>query len=99
LQDYFLQQLEGLNSPRLNADMLMIPQSHERGHFLTFRTDEAAALQSLMQKHNIITDHRDDRLRFGFGIYQDKEMIDRLFECLHNILETKEIKDYQYVAG
>lgn len=99
LQEYFLKQLEGLNSPRLNTDMLMIPQSHERGHFLTFRTDEAAALQSLMQQHNIITDHRDDRLRFGFGIYQDKEMIDKLFERLYDILDVKKPIDFQNVAS
>jgi selenocysteine lyase/cysteine desulfurase len=93
LQIYFLQKLEHLKSERLNLDNLMIQQSHLRGHFLTFQTDEAAELQALLQENDIITDYRDDRLRFGFGIYQDNAMIDALFAKLQTLLSTPSIKE------
>ena len=30
----------------------------------------------------VITDHRADRLRIGFGVYQDEEDVDRLLDLL-----------------
>jgi selenocysteine lyase/cysteine desulfurase len=34
----------------------------------------------------VITDYRRDRLRIGFGIYQEPEDVDRLAEILSDIL-------------
>lgn len=86
MQDLFLERLTELQSPRLTADMLLIPDDTQRGHFLTFKTSEAGTLQSLMEQHNIITDYRDDRLRFGFGIYHDEDMINALLKRLKEII-------------
>lgn len=92
MQDFFLRHLEKLASPMLSAHMLMIKDKTKRGHFLTFQTNNAAYLQKTLQEHDIITDHRGDRLRFGFGIYQDKDMIHRLFEKLEVILNAQNAK-------
>lgn len=49
-----------------------------RGNFLTFRTDEAGAIYHGLHDQNVIVDHRGDRLRIGFGIYQDPDDVERL---------------------
>jgi len=89
LQSYFLKKLGMLESSMLNEDMLVIHDQNNRGHFLTFETKDASALQHSMEQQNIITDHRGHRLRFGFGIYQDNDMIDELMKRLSNILAVK----------
>ena len=53
-----------------------------RGHFLTFRTQQAEAIHRRLLDANVITDYRGDRLRFGFGIYHDPEDIERLIDVL-----------------
>jgi selenocysteine lyase/cysteine desulfurase len=61
----------------------LIPDaSQERGNFLTFRTDRAEELYNALHDRKVITDYRRDRLRFGFGIYQDEEDVDRLVGIL-----------------
>jgi selenocysteine lyase/cysteine desulfurase len=54
----------------------------ERGHFLTFRLPDAAAAHGALHAAGTITDHRDDRLRIGFGIYHDDADIDELLRRL-----------------
>ncbi len=49
-----------------------------RGNFLTFRTDQAEAIYHGLHDQNVIVDHRGDRLRIGFGIYQDPDDVERL---------------------
>jgi kynureninase len=51
-----------------------------RGQFLTFRTAEARALAQALKAKKVDTDARDDRLRFGFGVYQDDADVDALLE-------------------
>lgn len=65
---------------------LIPPPPQERGNFLTFRTERAAELYARLHDANVITDHRRDRLRFGFGIYQEPEDVDRLAGILSDIL-------------
>ncbi len=70
LQREFVEGLP-LDGP-LRADQLVVPiDNPARGQFLTFRTDEARALSATLKLHRVITDARGDRLRFGFGPYQD----------------------------
>ena len=57
---------------------LMPPAGTARGNFLTFRTDRAGAMYQGLHDQNVIVDHRGDRLRIGFGIYQDPEDVERL---------------------
>ena len=72
LQDAFLEGLVYLEQERLSADQLVVPLAKSaRGNFLTFRTESAQTLYKDLLASNIITDYRGDRLRFGFGLYQD----------------------------
>ena len=64
---------------------LMIADEHRRGRFLTFKTNEAARINDALAARDIIVDHRADRLRIGFGIYQDEADIDRLVAALRDI--------------
>ena len=65
--------VDGLEGGPLTAEQLVVPLTNPaRGQFLTFRTAEANALSATLKLHRVITDARDDRLRFGFGPYQDE---------------------------
>jgi kynureninase len=57
----------------------------ERGHFLTFRLPEAAAVHLALHAAAVITDYRDDRLRIGFGLYHDEADVDELLRRLETI--------------
>lgn len=59
--------------------------SSRRGNFLTFRRDDAQQLHDTYKAARIITDVRDDRLRFGFGLYHRAEDVDRLAERLASL--------------
>jgi kynureninase len=53
------------------------------GHFLTFRLPHAPAVSKrLAAELGVLTDARQDRLRFGFGLYHDEADIDELFKRL-----------------
>ncbi len=58
---------------------------HERGNFLTFRTERAGEIYSALHDRSVITDYRGDRLRIGFGIYQDETDVDRLIGVLGEV--------------
>jgi selenocysteine lyase/cysteine desulfurase len=57
----------------------------ERGHFLTFRLRNAAAVHTALHLANVITDYRDDRLRIGFGLYHDDVDVDELLRTLETV--------------
>lgn len=61
---------------------LVPPPPHPRGNFLTFRTPRAAEVYHRLHALGVITDHRGDRLRIGFGVYHDEEDVDRLHAAL-----------------
>lgn len=77
LQDYFLKSM-----PHAPGTLITPVDTHLRGRFLTFETENAAAIHDELQTRKIITDHRGSRLRFGFGIYHDRADIDRLIAAL-----------------
>lgn len=84
LQDRFLAALAERDHPEVHAGNLVPgPDAPDRGHFLTFRTPAAGELQAELASRGVVTDHRGDRLRFGFGIYHDdadvQELLARLF--------------------
>jgi selenocysteine lyase/cysteine desulfurase len=78
LQDRFLGALAAEPIAGLDAARLITPVGVgvERGHFLTFEWDGAAAMQEKLMAADIITDRRDRRLRFGFGCYHARADID-----------------------
>jgi selenocysteine lyase/cysteine desulfurase len=87
LQTDFAAQLAGLGLRALRPGQLSVPLSEpSRGHFLTFRTEEAEAIHRRLLEAKVITDYRGDRLRFGFGLYHDEEDIERLMGVLRREL-------------
>ncbi len=78
LEDRFLD-----NAPL--SGILLPPESHDRGNFLTFETDRAPVLYQELHARNVITDYRGNRLRIGFGIYQSEADVDRLIGVLEEI--------------
>jgi selenocysteine lyase/cysteine desulfurase len=83
LQDRFLASLERRPIPALPARALVTPRTLDRqGNFLAFRLPTAAALGRRLHEANVDVDWRGDRLRFGFGIYQDEADVDALLERL-----------------
>lgn len=76
LQDHFLDIVASLPGR-------MVPdRSVSRGNFLTFQTDRAAATYRALHDRKVVTDYRRDRLRIGFGVYQDRDMVTGLVEAL-----------------
>jgi selenocysteine lyase/cysteine desulfurase len=84
LQRYFIRQLASTSIFGLaKKDLIHIQEGVQHiGHFLTFRTEKTQQIQNQLRELNIITDCREDRLRFGFGMYHSTEDIDQLFERL-----------------
>ncbi|WP_416306549.1 aminotransferase class V-fold PLP-dependent enzyme [Neptunicella sp. SCSIO 80796] len=79
LQAAFLQHIESLRHTQLNPDNLLQTDKNHHGHFLTFRLQDnrqVAELALYLKQHNIITDYRGDRLRFGFALYHNVEDYD-----------------------
>jgi len=67
----------------IRAEQLVVPLADvQRGQFLTFRTPDAKVISTALKERHVITDARDDRLRFGFGPYQDEADVDALLERL-----------------
>ena len=86
LQQVFLAGLPATGSgPCTHARLLPGRETRERGHFLTFRTPQAEAAQQRLREVDVITDHRRDRLRIGFGIYHDEHDVRSLLERVHGL--------------
>ncbi len=49
---------------------------------LTFRTPHAGAVREQLREQGVMVDHRDDRLRFGFGVYQDSDDVNAAARAL-----------------
>lgn len=78
IQARFTTELAQAPEVPLRAEMLVVPMNEpSRGHFLTFETPRAAEIQERLQRANVITDVRGDRIRFGFGLYHDEDEITR----------------------
>lgn len=84
LQKYFLRNLDAAKS-NLSSRDLVIRDVETCGRFLTFRTEAAERIDRELADRNIMVDHRADRLRIGFGIYQDERDVDRLVDALRGI--------------
>lgn len=86
LQDRFLAGLERLRLDELRVENLVLPRDAPRGNFLAFEVDEAESRYKRITEAGIGVDRRDRRLRFGFGVYQDDEQVDRLVQALARAL-------------
>ncbi len=82
LQAQFLERIRTRPSALDGATLLVDPDSGRCGRFLTFETPDAAALYKALMAADVITDYRENRLRIGFGIYQDPDDVNKLVETL-----------------
>jgi len=78
LERAFLAKLRGAAT----TSMLLLPDEAKRGRFLALGTAQAGAIAKALMERNVIVDHRRDRLRIGFGIYNDEEDVERLADVL-----------------
>lgn len=86
MQDRFLQGLERLGLRELAIANLVLPRGTPRGNFLVFDVDDAEGKYKRITEAGVGIDRRDRRLRFGFGVYHDEDMVDRLLETLAKTL-------------
>ena len=66
LQLQFLDLVDGVLPP---------PDADPRGHFLSFRREDAGEVYRRLYDAGVTTDFRGDRLRIGFGLYHDADDI------------------------
>jgi selenocysteine lyase/cysteine desulfurase len=85
LQERFVAEL-GKEPLLLAPDQLVVPITEpSRGQFLTFQTPRAAEVHARLLAANVVTDVRGDRLRVGFGIYQDEGDVMRAIERMRKL--------------
>ena len=84
LQNYFLEELAREPIPWL-TDLITPRDLFRAGHFLTYRLPNAPKREEQLLQKGIIVDSRSNSMRFGFGIYQDRLMIDRMLERARSI--------------
>lgn len=51
-----------------------------RARFLALKHKDAQAWRARLLEANVVTDVRDDVIRFGFGLYQDDADVEALIE-------------------
>lgn len=79
LQKYFLTVLQRAKLSYLSLPQLIFESLETQGHFFSFKTTKASRICRALDQRKVITDYRGDILRFGFGLHQDTEDIDKLF--------------------
>lgn len=57
-----------------------------RARFLALRHKDAQTWRARLLDANVVTDVRDDTIRFGFGLYQDDADVERLIEVCNRVL-------------
>ena len=90
LQKHFLDGLLRMGLDALAPGHLVPPAGVPRGNFLAFDVDDAAAKHQRLKERHVVIDRRDRRLRFGFGVYQDRSDVDRLLAAVASALNNKE---------
>jgi kynureninase len=86
LQRHFLDGLLRLGLAELVPAHLTPPFGVRRGNFLAFDLDDAQDRYERIVAENITIDRRGRKLRFGFGVYQDKPQVEQLLERLARAL-------------
>ncbi|HZW15720.1 MAG TPA: aminotransferase class V-fold PLP-dependent enzyme [Brevundimonas sp.] len=73
---------------RLAGAELINPVAGEgaRARFLAFRHADAQSWRARLLEANVVSDVRDDVIRFGFGLYQDEADVGRLIEACERAL-------------
>lgn len=90
LQEYFLSELRRQELTLFHPINIMTPITKtERAHFLSFSVPDAKHLVQELKNAGVVVDSRGKYLRIGFGLYHNKEDIDRLVILLKNIEHTQ----------
>ena len=77
------QLFDSINATALgDAELLNPLDGKPHARFLAFRRPSAQRWYAQLKATNVITDVRGDVLRIGFGIYQDRDDVDRLVRHL-----------------
>lgn len=88
LMDHFLAKVDEFEHPLIRRSQLIFRPGAEHGHFFTFvlpSSETTARLADSLAARDVVVDHRGDRLRFGFGMYLDRDDVDELFARLADI--------------
>ena len=88
LQMQFQAAVEGGRAGALAKALLVNPVVGDgpRARFLSFRHADAQTWRARLLDAGVVTDVRDDTIRFGFGLYQDVADVDRLIETCARVL-------------
>lgn len=78
LQKYFISKLPDSIFSEVE---LILEDINDHGNFLAFNfeSSKVASIHQQLKELDILTDFRGSRLRFGFSIYHDEQMIDDFF--------------------
>jgi selenocysteine lyase/cysteine desulfurase len=85
LQDHFVQELEKAGSSLIRKKNLLSGSFQHHGHFLTFElpsTEKTIAVGKDLEKQGLQTDSRSNRLRFGFGLHQEKADVEKAINLI-----------------
>ncbi len=80
LQARFQKALDGGEVGRLSEATVINPVvgNAHRARFMALKHPDAQGWRARLLEANVVTDVRDDTIRFGFGLYQDPEDVERL---------------------
>ena len=83
----FQQAVQGGQAGVLSQAEILNPVEGDapRARFLALRHPDAQAWCAGLRAANIVTDVREDVIRFGFGLYQDAEDVDRLIAACRSL--------------
>ena len=88
MQKHFLDDLARLGPTPLDARHLVPAAGVPRGNFLVFDVDGAETINASFRQQQILIDRRGRRLRFGFGVYHDEDMVHRLVAAVARALKA-----------
>jgi selenocysteine lyase/cysteine desulfurase len=86
LEKHFLDGCARHGVGALSPHRLVPPAGAPRGNFLAFALPDAEQVHERIAAQEVTIDRRGDRLRFGFGIYQDEADVGQLVECIARAL-------------
>lgn len=88
LMERFQQAVISGEAGGLSEAVLINPvgESGARARFLAFRHERAPVWRQRLLDAGVVTDVRDDVIRFGFGLYQDDQDVDRLIAICGSVL-------------
>jgi len=94
LMKRFLEGVKAMQIEGLSVSNLVTPfgTNAEHGNFLTFWTPRAGEIEAKLASVHVHSDHRGDRLRFGFGICTNSEDVDQALARVGRVIATNSRK-------